>query len=161
MELVLLADVQNGYGSTWIRIANTTGVSAIGIGDRFREQGFGAGAEEFEVDGVDISPVGGLSRLHVIRGAGATQPMTHRLGAVFEQVNARELVFASDVLTNATSAVSVTNQPTNGSASAEALSPPPEGVRTEPLVPLKRGRGRPKGSRNKTKQEVVLPVGFR
>jgi hypothetical protein len=86
MELVLLADVQGGYGSQWIRIANTQGVAEIKIGDCFREQGFGQGSEELKVAGVDISPVGGASKIFVDRGANATQPMTHRLGAVMEQV---------------------------------------------------------------------------
>src|SRR5665213_1505054 len=86
MELVLLADVQNGYGSSWIRIANTAGVEDIHIGDCFREQGFGKGAEEFKVAGVDISKVGGFSKLFVDRGANATQPEVHRLGCVFEMV---------------------------------------------------------------------------
>src|SRR5665213_19760 len=87
MELVLLADVQNGYGSSWIRIANTAGVEDIHIGDCFREQGFGKGAEEFKVAGVDISKVGGFSKLFVDRGANATQPEVHRLGCVFEMVS--------------------------------------------------------------------------
>lgn len=86
MELVLLADCQNSYAAQWIRVASTAGLKDVRIGDRFREQGFGPGSEEFQVDGIDISPVSGASKLFVIRAANATQPMTHRLGAVLEQV---------------------------------------------------------------------------
>lgn len=86
MDIVLLADVQSGFGSQWVRIANTAGVKEIKIGDCFREQGFGEGSEEFKVAGVDISPIGGASKIFVDRGANATPPMTHRLGAVMEQV---------------------------------------------------------------------------
>lgn len=164
MELVILQDVQNAFGSNWARIANTSGVQNIHIGDRFREQGFGPGAEELEVAGVDISPVGGLSRLFFNRGANATKPEVHRLGAVFEQVGIKLEPVAVTAVTSA--AISVTNQPTNGSASADAQVAPAttttsdEGT-TEPLVPLKKRRGRPPGSRNKTKaEEVSLPVGF-
>src|SRR5437868_13868633 len=108
MELVLLQDFQNSFASDWMRVANTSGLKDIQIGDRFREQGFGAGAEELEVDGLGLSEVGGLSRLHVIRGANATKPEVHRLGAVFIQVGIktmeRELV---GVAVNTSSAVAV------------------------------------------------------
>src|SRR6202171_3607896 len=86
MDLVLLHDLQSSFASNWARIANTAGTKDIQIGDRFREQGFGAGAEELEVAGVDISPIGGASRLFFNRAANATQPMTQRLGAVLAQV---------------------------------------------------------------------------
>jgi hypothetical protein len=150
VELVLLQDVQGGYGSNWYRVAKTEGVEQIKVGDRFREQGFGQGAEELEVGGIDISVVGGASRLYFIRAANATQPEVHRLGAVllptYSKAAERELVLAG----------AVSNQPTNGSASAEA----PE-VRTESLVvPTKRRRGRPPGSRNKAKTEAEFPTGF-
>lgn len=161
MELVLLADCQSSFASSWQRVANTQGIKDIHIGDRFREQGFGVGAEELEVAGVDISPVGGFSRLYFNRGGNATKPEVHRLGAVFEQVGiegAEHELAGVAVTANTSAAISITNVQTNGSASAE-VSPPSEGT-TEPLVPLKRGRGRPPGSKNKTKQEVVLPVGF-
>lgn len=161
MELVLLQDVQNSFSSGWIRVANTSGLNDVHIGDRFREQGFGPGAEELEVAGVNISPVGGLSQLFVNRGGNATKPEVHRLGAVLEQVGIKVegYVHNGDPLVNATSAVAVTNQPTNGSASADAV--PVEASSTEPLVDLKkRRRGRPPGSKNKSKTEVELPVGF-
>jgi hypothetical protein len=150
VELVLLQDIQGGYGSNWYRVAKTEGVEQIKVGDRFREQGFGQGAEELEVGGIDISVVGGASRLYFIRAANATQPEVHRLGAVllptYSKAAERELVLAG----------AVSNQPTNGSASAEA----PE-VRTESLVvPTKRRRGRPPGSRNKAKTEAEFPTGF-
>src|ERR1700674_894027 len=86
MELVLLHDLQNSFASNWIRIANTSGVEEIQIGDAFREQGFGHGAEELKVAGVDISKVGGASRLFMDRAANNTQPEVHRLGCVFELV---------------------------------------------------------------------------
>ena len=135
MELVLLADVQNGYGSSWIRIANTAGVEDIHIGDCFREQGFGKGAEELKVAGVDISKVGGFSKLFVDRGANATQPEVHRLGCVFEMVGiapAVELV-VTDV-TNYTA-------PPSYSIHEQAAGTP--------------RRGRPAGSKNKPKAEPV------
>ena len=169
MILCLLQDVQSSFASNWARVANLPGLADIHIGDRFREQGVGPGGEELEVAGVDISPVGGFSRLFFNRGANATQPEVHRLGAVLEPVGilVRPIgppidggTFQPIEIINVPSAAhSITNSPTNGSASAESL-PPPEGVKTEPLVPLKRGRGRPAGSKNKAKQEVVLPVGF-
>lgn len=156
MELVLLGDIQNGYASNWARIANTEGVDKIQIGDRFREQGFGQGAEELEVAGLDISPVGGASRLFFNRAANATQPEVHRLGAVLLPV----AVIPAQVernLASTTTAIAVTNQPTNGSAPADAtlLEDPPES-----LVPLTRRRGRPKGSKNKLHKEVRFPTGF-
>jgi len=132
MELVLLADVQNGYASSWIRIANTAGVEDIHIGDCFREQGFGKGAEELKVAGVDISPVGGFSKLFVDRGANATQPEVHRLGCVFEMVSI--------------------------AVGPSTVSPAFDSIREQAAG---RGRGRPPGSKNKPKPErVEMPVGF-
>jgi hypothetical protein len=162
MELVFLQDVQGGYASNWARIANTEGVKDIHIGDRFREQGFGPGAEELEVAGVDISPIGGASRLFFNRAANATQPEVHRLGAVFLQVGIKPAAvdpayqpLRETVLVG--SAANFTDTPANGSASAESL-PAPEGT-TEPLV-APRKRGRPPGSKNKAKEEVAFPAGF-
>lgn len=176
MELVLLQDVQSSFGSNWARVANTSGVREIQIGDRFREQGFGPGAEELEVAGVDISPVGGMSRLFFNRGGNATKPEVHRLGAVLEQVGIKVLALevtqsvttVSDSLVNGkpiplinkSEATAVTNQPTNGSASAVPVIASAD---DEPLVPVaKRRRGRPPGSKNRTKAqtEVALPAGF-
>lgn len=140
MELVLLQDVQSGYGSGWVRIANTEGVHQIQINDRFREQGFGQGAEELEVAGIDISPVGGLSKLYVNRGAGATQPEIHRLGAVFYPIS-----------------VAQTSQPEVAAVDAEPVAPvvvttPSTGTTaTSDFVPLPK-RGRPLGSKNKPRE---------
>jgi hypothetical protein len=153
VELVLLQDVQGGYGSNWYRVAKTEGVDQIKVGDRFREQGFGQGAEELEVGGIDISVVGGASRLYFIRAANATQPEVHRLGAVllptYSKAAERELVLAG----------AVSNQLTNGSASAE-MGPPVEDMPESLVVPTKRRRGRPPGSRNKAKTEAEFPTGF-
>ena len=158
MELVLLADLQNSFASDWIRVANTSGLKDVHIGDRFREQGQGAGLEELEVDGLGISDVGGLSRLHVIRGGNATQPMTHRLGAVLEQVGiaAKEVDPAYQPLRetiNGTQAYVVTvSDQTVGDSLVD-------GKPIEAIQP-KRGRGRPPGSKNKAKEEVAFPAGF-
>ena len=136
MELVLLGDIQGGYGSNWYRVANTEGVSEIQIGDRFREKGYGPGSEELEVAGVDISVVGGFSRIFFNRAANATQPEVHRLGAVLLPTSADNLLLAA-----------------NGFSRSE--------TQTESLVvPSKPRRGRPPGSRNKSKQEVSFPTGF-
>jgi hypothetical protein len=159
MELVLLSDFQKSYASDWMRVANTSGLSDVHIGDRFREQGFGAGAEELEVDGLGISEVGGLSRLHVIRAANATQPETHRLGAVFLQVGIKPAAVdpAYQPLRetiNGTDAIVISSD--SSSTNRE------EGVvvsATAPLVSLKR-RGRPPGSKNKKTEEVAFPAGF-
>ncbi len=173
MELVLLQDVVSSYASNWARIALTAGVKDIHIGDRFREQGFGPGAEEMEVAGIDLSPVGGASRIFFNRCANATQPMTHRLGAVFELVSTKSLVVDlayqplretvnvavepevfDDKMHDALKVAVATMERPGNDATGESAAPPP------PLVPLKRGRGRPPGSKNKPKDDVELPVGF-
>ena len=152
MELVLLQDVQNSFASNWARVANTSGLSDIQIKDRFREQGFGAGHEELEVEGVDISKVGGFSRLYFRRAANATQPEVHRLGAVFEQVGIAAEGYAKfqlqpdSTLQSEAAAVPEVIQETASSNAASAFAP------------LKK-RGRPIGSKNKAK-EAPLPVGF-
>ena len=151
MELVLLADYQNSFASNWCRVANTAGVNDIHIGDRFREQGVGQGGEELEVAGVDISPVHGFSRLFFNRGANATKPEVHRLGAVFEQVGIKALVVDP--------AYQPLRETVNVTDATNFTAPPSFTVETVD-VPLKRGRGRPPGSKNKAKEEVVLPVGF-
>jgi hypothetical protein len=161
VELVLLADFQKSYASDWMRVANTEGVKDIRIGDRFREQGFGAGAEELEVDGLGISEVGGLSRLHVIRAANATQPEVHRLGAVFLQVGIKAAVIDPTYqplreIINGTDAVVVTSEPFAGLPERlQSTAGTPEA-----MVAMKRGRGRPKGSKNVVKEEVAFPAGF-
>lgn len=194
MELVLLGDIQNGYASNWARIANTAGVAEIQIGDRFREQGFGQGAEELEVAGIDISVVGGASRLFFNRAANATQPEVHRLGAVLLQVGIKaekdgDVSTTVSVLRTVEEVPSnpadlditdvlmdnfairpfggdVSETPTaNGSAAPDEQVEIPAGIAsdadtTEPLVPLKRGRGRPRGAKNKAKEEVAFPPGF-
>jgi hypothetical protein len=194
VELVLLGDLQSGYSQTWARVANTEGVHDIQIGDRFREQGFGPGAEELEVAGVDISQVGGASRVFVIRAANATQPEVHRLGAVFLQVGikpkAEATVEVEPILETPgrkVDEVPLSPASTVAPVTAEELGwyplEPDEAVaiessldhngsnatshtasvesQTEPLVALKRKRGRPIGSRNKPRvEEVALPAGF-
>jgi hypothetical protein len=146
MELVLLADVQNGYGSQWIRIANTAGVGEIQIGDCFREQGFGPGAEELKVAGIDISRVGGASKLFVDRAANATQPEIHRLGCVFDHVRIEPEPVTLDA-SNFTALPSYEiDHVQHGDITIRQQS---------------RGRGRPPGSKNKPKPErVEMPVGF-
>jgi hypothetical protein len=161
MELVLLGDIQNGYASNWARIANTDGVADIKIGDRFREQGFGQGAEELEVAGVDISPIGGASRLFFNRAANATQPEVHRLGAVLlpvgmpraEPTQHPEQVKADTVLLTHLEIIPENFGRSKDNATAMRV---PEDAQ----VPLKRGRGRPKGSKNVRKGEVAFPTGF-
>jgi hypothetical protein len=172
VELVLLGDIQNGYASNWARIANTTGVSEIQIGDRFREQGFGAGAEELEVAGIDISVVGGASRLFFNRAANATQPEVHRLGAVLLRVGikaeelSQEDAIMADIKqhwTNAVAAPVVDGKVVTVDEKQElvrAALVTASAASSEPLVPLKRGRGRPKGSKNKAHKEVAFPAGF-
>jgi hypothetical protein len=166
MDLVLLQDIQGGYASNWARIANTAGVKDIHIGDRFREQGFGPGAEELEVAGSEISPIGGASRLFFHRAANATQPMPHRLGAVLEQVGVKPAAvdpayqpLRETVSVASGSGLNLSNTLANGSASA-ATVPASEAVASEPLASPKRGRGRPPGSKNKAKEEVAFPAGF-
>jgi hypothetical protein len=174
VELVLLSDFQKSYASDWMRVANTSGLGDVHIGDRFREQGFGAGAEELEVDGLQISDVGGLSRLHVIRAANATQPETHRLGAVFLQVGIKPAAVDPAYqplreIMNGTDAVGMTA--TNGGEPMPDIEGPTENTEAEPIdpyslgmeapiEPVKRGRGRPPGSKNKKTEEIKLPVGF-
>jgi hypothetical protein len=163
MELVFLQDVQGGYASNWARIANTEGVKDIKIGDRFREQGFGPGAEELEVAGVDISPIGGASRLFFNRAANATQPEVHRLGAVFFPVFLKatmtsdiEIVVVSNPLSEyeiKPGGSRVTAEIVNGTDAVNVTGP-------EPALVTKRGRGRPAGSKNKAKDEVAFPAGF-
>jgi hypothetical protein len=163
MELVFLQDVQGGYASNWARIANTTGVNDIHIGDRFREQGFGPGAEELEVAGVDISPIGGASRLFFNRAANATQPEVHRLGAVFLQVSIQPAAVdpAYQPLRetiNTTDAVTFSGPAQPALAGSFGLLDPRQPGNGE--EPAKRGRGRPAGSKNKAKEEVAFPAGF-
>lgn len=153
-ELVLLQDVVASYGSLWVRIANTQGHDQIKMHDRFREQGFGEGAEELEIEGVDFSPVSGASRVFVRRAANNTRAEVHRMGAVMQRV-ATERVNISAVVAE------VLYPTANGSASADAQVAPAitttsvEGIMDEPLVTLpKRGRGRPKGARNKPKPQL-------
>lgn len=177
MELVLLGDIQNGYASNWARIANTSGVAEIQIGDRFREQGFGQGAEELEVAGIDISVVGGASRLFFNRAANATQPEVHRLGAVLLQVGIKAEsngvpVFVGQTVSNSPLAEVVEFHPPSREeviAEVAKIDPPLAAALSEtatnggepgPLAPLKRGRGRPKGAKNKAKEEVAFPPGF-
>jgi hypothetical protein len=135
-----------------VRIANTHGVADIHIGDRFREQGFGPGAEELEVAGVNISQVGGASQLFFNRAANATKPEVHRLGAVFNQVGIK-----------VGAAVDPAYQPlreTVGVTDATNFTAPPAYSVSEEVVPPKRGRGRPPGSKNRPKAEVAFPTGF-
>ena len=159
MILCILQDVQSSFASNWARVANLPGLADIHIGDRFREQGVGPGGEELEVAGVDISPVGGFSRLFFNRGANATKPDVHRLGAVFEQVGIKALVVdpAYQPLRetiNGTDAVAVTAEPFSEGVIVKMAGAPDE------FIPAKRGRGRPPGSKNKARDEVKLPVGF-
>jgi len=152
MELVVLHDVQNAFNSTWVRVANTQGISDIHIGDRFREQGFGPGAEELEVAGINISAVGGASQLFFNRAANATKPEVHRLGAVFHMVGMGKPATVDPAYqplretVGVGSAVNLSDAPTNGTSSAE--------------VAPKRGRGRPPGSKNRAKPTVEFPPGF-
>ena len=169
MELVLLSDFQKSYASDWMRVANTSGLKNVQIGDRFREQGFGAGAEELEVDGLGISDVGGLSRLHVIRAANATQPETHRLGAVFLQVGIkpaavdpayqplRETVNGTDAAVITMGDVFGAEQFANPEHAALPVVISSERIAVEGTP---RKRGRPPGSKNKAKEEVAFPAGF-
>jgi hypothetical protein len=207
MELVLLQDLQSSYASGWARVANSSGLGDVQIGDRFREQGFGPGSEEMEVAGLNISAVGGASQLFFNRAANATQPMVHRLGAVMLQVGIkteeaaaertqqderseppREVSAMTPTAPAPVTAESlgwyplepdeaVALEPTldhNGgdaagltftiNAAASATAPRVPVDAQEPLVALKRKRGRPIGSRNKPKaeikEEVALPAGF-
>lgn len=172
MQIVILSDLVGSYLSTWVRLANTAGYDQIKPGDRFREQGFGEGCEELEVDGVDFSPVGGASRLHVIRAGNNTRVEVHRAGMVFEQIfNSRvplEVAYQPlrERLANGSDAAAVSNQPENGiSESVHVQSP--EGREAPDLItaggtqyanPAKRGRGRPPGSKNKPKPPLNVPA---
>ncbi len=165
MELVLLQDVYSSYAANWARVANTSGIDRIQIGDRFREQGVGPGGEELEVAGISLSPVGGVSKIFFNRCANVTQPGLHRLGAVLEQVG---ISVQTEPLHNGIEeAVSLTVEPAQVEATKEkvtdaerlliasmamqnrSLTIAEEIV--EELVPAYRGRGRPRGSKNKTK----------
>lgn len=169
MEIVLLGDVVASYGSLWCRVANTQGLSAIAIKDRFREQGFGEGAEELEVEGIDLSIVSGASRLFFRRAANNTKAEVHRLGSVMIQTNAPPAPLLITASNASTGGATYTNfgYTTNGSASQDervtsAVKTSDEGT-TEPLESpqaVKRGRGRPKGSKNRPKQpfgRVTVP----
>jgi hypothetical protein len=179
MELVFLSDMQLSFASNWQRVANTAGVKDITIGDRFREQGFGPGAEELEVAGIELSPIGGLSRLFFNRGANATKPDVHRLGCVFEQVGIkpaavdpayqppRETINGTDALVIAAEATVDDSErmiaalpPDQRLGPPWAGIPPELGPGLETVPPVKRGRGRPPGSKNKKTEEIKLPVGF-
>ena len=154
MQVVLLADVQNGYASQWIRIANTQGVEDIHIGDCFREQGFGKGAEELKVAGVDISPIGGFSKLFVDRGGNATQPEVHRLGCVFEMVAIAPPVHEPGLHDSDTDRL--LRRPAG--EGVVTMDVPANSIREQAAG---RGRGRPPGSKNKPKPELVeMPAGF-
>lgn len=180
MELVFLSDMQLSFASNWQRVANTAGVQHITIGDRFREQGFGPGAEELEVAGIELSPIGGLSRLFFNRGANATKPDVHRLGCVFDQVGIkpaavdpayqplREIINGTDAVTISSDSSSSNREEgvvgsatapleSEGEAPRRSVASPVEVI---PNPPLKRGRGRPPGSKNKKTEEIKLPVGF-
>lgn len=145
MELVVLHDLQSSFASNWARVANTTGIDQVKVGDCFRERGFGPGAEEMRVDGVDISVVGGASRLFFNRAANNTKPEVHRLGAVFDQTNVR------------VSEVDPRYQPLRETVSVGWAQVEPE---LPALAGAPRKRGRPAGSKNKPKEEVAFPPGF-
>jgi hypothetical protein len=148
MELILLNDVVASYGSLWLRVANSRDLPQVKIHDRFREQGFGEGAEELEVEGIDLSPVSGASRIFVRRAANNTKAEVHRLGAVMMQVNQDSVEVIREIREQRTEQLL-----SNGSASAEELVTV-EGS-TEPLLSPKRGRGRPKGAKNKPKPPLT------
>jgi hypothetical protein len=144
MELVLLQDVVASYGSLWIRVANTQGHEGIQMHDRFREKGFGEGAEELEIEGVDISPVSGASRIFFRRAANNTRAEVHRLGAVMQLVGSPTSIAygpSIDIRDN----VLLTDI---AQVVVKQLPEIPEGLVTPPI---KRGRGRPPGSKNKPK----------
>lgn len=164
-EIVALQDMVATYSSGWLKIANTQGHDHIQIKDRFREQGFGDGAEELEVEGVDFSPIGGASRIFVRRAANNTKAETHKLGCVFLQTNqagpitigpGMPPVFLTESggLANANyPATSVTmNNGAVGLAEPDDIPDTIVAGGTEYANPAKRGRGRPKGSLNKSKQ---------
>src|SRR2546426_6135279 len=115
MQLVLLQDMVSSYAANWARVANSEGIERIQIGDCFKEQGT---YEELKVAGIDIPPVGGASRLYFERCANATQPQTHRIGAVLEPTMTAEPILAA-VTAVSSSAISVTNQPLNGLSELE------------------------------------------
>ncbi len=167
VELVLLQDVYSSYAANWARVANTSGIDRIQVGDRFREQGVGPGGEELEVAGISLSPVGGVSKIFFNRCANVTQPSLHRLGAVLEMVTVRFAVAPQMALVNASAAtahvfdVPVHNKKVKKVTDAERLLIESMAMQNrsltvaeeivEELVPAYRGRGRPRGSKNKTK----------
>lgn len=146
MEIVILDNMVATYAGNWVRVANTAGYDRIQIHDRFREQGFGEGAEEIEVEGVDFSPIGGASRLFVRRAANNTKAEIHKSGVVmlqtFPYVIEGDAKFAPDVFDQRLG-------PGGADKVYQAVS---EAMAT---VEPKRGRGRPKGSPNKPKQPLV------
>src|SRR5438105_4462002 len=126
MQLVLLQDMVSSYAANWGRVANTEGIERIQIGDCFKEQGT---YEELRVAGIDISPVGGASRIYFERCANATQPQTHRIGAVLEPT----VTTLREAVTAVTStAISVTNQPLNGLSELEDFPAPQNMVGVKP-----------------------------
>lgn len=160
MEIVILDNMVATYAGNWVRIANAQGYDRIQIHDRFREQGFGEGAEEIEVEGVDFSPIGGASRLFVRRAANNTKAEIHKSGVVMLQTNVeREANVAAVMEVQAAGAnpiplhnLSVASGAgmtwgVNNTATASTTAMVEE--------PAKRGRGRPKGSPNKPKQPLV------
>lgn len=174
MELVILQDVVASFSSNWLRVANTAGLNSVQIKDRFREQGFGEGAEELEVEGIDISPVGGASRIFFRRAANNTQAEVHKLGCVFLQTYPvpplLQPIDANNALVNtgwhipistvnaAASGITVSDVQVN---TAVGIAEPeePEFITaggTQYANP-KRGRGRPPGSKNKPKQVPDWP----
>lgn len=98
MEVVILTDMMNSYATTWVRIANTQGIAEIKMGDEFREFGTGEAGERFKIEGIDLSPIPGSSRLYLLRGHRVTQPQSHRAGAVLQPLTMAAPVQATGLL---------------------------------------------------------------
>lgn len=172
MEVVILDDMVATFNTTWVRIANTTGAEQIKVGDEFQEAG---ALEEFKVEATSFSPVPGASRLRLLRAHHSTKAEVHKAGGVLRQIGQTLVIgpgappiFLDSLNYNASDAINVTDNPTNGSASA--VENPSEAVASESLVPdtilvsgteypnpAKRGRGRPPGAKNKPKQVPAWP----
>lgn len=162
-EVVILEDMVAGYNTTWARVANTTGSDKIKPGDEFREQG---ALEEFRVEATAFSPIPGASKLFLQRGHHSTRPEVHKTGAVLMQLNivaaaANGRLAESAIATPlaGTTAVTVSTQAQNTAVGIAEREPDPDPLEAfvNPQV-IKRGRGRPAGSKNKPKQTMQPPA---
>lgn len=148
MEIVILDDMVATFNTTWVRLANTAGHEAIRPGDEFQENG---ALEEFSVEATSFSPVPGASRIRLLRAHHSTKAEVHKAGAVLRQTN--ETWPGRNAF--------VPDHPMASALDLEAMhmtvtDPYPDiASDAQEEGPVKRGRGRPKGSPNKSKQPLV------